>query len=146
MTTRARGLRLSEELEKEIEHERKLRGGLTFSEVATQLLREAVRMRRVPEIFFVDGLDSRRAAIAGTGLEVWEVIATYKSVGEDYEELKECYTWLGERPLSAALSYYRRYPEEIDARLSLEEHWTPERSWSEFPFTQPGDSGLDRAP
>ncbi len=146
MTTRARGLRLPKELEEEIERERKLRGGLSFSEVATQLLREGMRMRRVPGIFFVDGLDSRRATIAGTGLEVWEVIATHKSVGEDYGELEKSYPWLSRMQLLAALSYYELYPEEIDARLSLEEYWMTERVWSEFPFTRPGGPGPYRAP
>jgi hypothetical protein len=64
MSTRARGLRLPEELEEEIEREMKLRGA-TFSELATSLLREAVRMRRVPGIVFMDGPAGRRAAIAG---------------------------------------------------------------------------------
>lgn len=128
---------MPEDLEEEIERERKLRGGLSFSEVATQLLREAVRMRRAPGIYFVDGLEGRRAAVAGSGLEVWEVVATYKSVGEDYGELRESYPWLDERQISAALAYHELYPEEIDARISLEEYWTPERARSEFPFTRP---------
>ncbi len=93
---RARGLRLPEELEEEIGREMRLRGA-TFSEVATQLLREAVRMRRVPGIYFLDGLDSRRAAITGTGLEVWEVVATYKSLGADREALRESYPWLDDK-------------------------------------------------
>lgn len=142
MAARARGLRLPEELEAEISLEMRLRGG-TFSEVATQLLREAVRMRRIPGIFFLDGLDSRRAAITGTGIEVWEIVATYKSVGEDYEALRESYPWLDGKQLSAALAYYEAYPEEIDARLSLEERWTPERVWSELPFTRPRNSVRD---
>jgi hypothetical protein len=82
MLARARGLRLPEELQDEIEREMRLRGA-TFSEVATSLLREAVRMRRVPGIVFMDGPVGRRASIAGTGLDVWEVIATFKSVEED---------------------------------------------------------------
>lgn len=136
IVARARGLRLPEELEEEIGREMRLRGA-TFSEVATQLLREAVRMRRVPGIYFFDGLDSRRAAITGTGLEVWEVVATYKSLGADREALKESYPWLDDKQLSAALFYYELYPEEIDARLSLEERWTQENVWSELPFTRP---------
>lgn len=142
IVARARGLRLPEELEEEIGREMKLRGA-TFSEVATQLLREAVRMRRVPGIHFLAGLDSRRAAITGTGLEVWEVVATYKSLGEDRAALRESYQWLDDRQLSAALFYYELYPEEIDARLSLEERWTPETVWSELPFTRPGRPAPD---
>ncbi|MBA2441336.1 MAG: hypothetical protein H0V53_02870 [Rubrobacter sp.] len=67
--SRSRGLRLPEDLEKDIERESDLRGGASFSELAISLLREAVRMRRVPGIYFVDGLDSREAAVTGTGIE-----------------------------------------------------------------------------
>lgn len=140
MATRTRGLRLPEEVERGIESERRLRG-TSFSEEAIGLLREALRMRRTPGIYFVDGLDSRRAAVAGTGLEVWEIVATYKSAGEDYEELRRSYPHLSERQLKAALSYYELYPEEIDARIEREEYWTPERVWREFPFMRPGQAG-----
>lgn len=136
MPARARGLRLPEELQKEIEHEMALRGA-TFSEVASSLLREAVRMRRVPGIVFMDGPVGRRASIAGTGLDVWEVISTFKSVGEDRERLKASYEWLSDRQLSAALAYYDLYPREIDARMEEEARWTPERLYGEFPFVQP---------
>jgi uncharacterized protein (DUF433 family) len=136
MTTRARGLRLPEELQEEIEREMRLRGA-TFSEVATSLLREAVRMRRVPGIVFMDGPVGRRASIAGTGLDVWEVIATFKSVGEDRERLEASYGWLSDRQLSAALAYYGLYPEEIDARIEEEEYLTPERLNAGFPYLRP---------
>jgi uncharacterized protein (DUF433 family) len=136
MPTRARGLRLTEELEEEIEREMRLRG-TTFSEVATSLLREAVRMRRVPGIVFMDGPVGRRASIAGTGLDVWEVIATFKSVAEDRERLEASYGWLSDRQLAAALAYYGLYPEEIDARIEAEEYWTPEKLYAEFPYLRP---------
>lgn len=140
MTTRARGIRLPEDLEVEIERERKLRGAKSLTEVATSLLREAVRMRRVPGIVFMDGPTGRRATVAGTGLDVWEVIATYKSTSEDFERLKMAYEWLSEPQLKAALGYYALYPEEIDTRIEREEWWTPERVWQEFPYIRPGAS------
>ena len=139
MTTRARGLRLPEELEEEIEREMRLRG-LTFSEAVSSLLREAVRMRRVPGIVFMDGPAGRRASIAGTGLDVWEVVATFKDVDEDRERLKASYEWLSDRQLSAALAYYGLYPQEIDARIEREEWWTPERAREEFPFARSGEA------
>lgn len=139
MATKAHGLRLPKEIENEIEREMRLRGA-TFTEVATSLLREAVRMRRVPGIVFMDGPTGRRAVIAGTGLDVWEIIAQFREIEEDYEELEKCYPWLGRTQLSSALAYYEIYPEEIDARIEQEERWTPERLWSEYPFTRPGRS------
>ncbi|MBA3426231.1 MAG: DUF433 domain-containing protein [Rubrobacter sp.] len=156
MATKAHGLRLPEDLETEMERERARRGDPPFSELATSLLREALRMRRVPGIVFVDGLDSRRAAVAGTGLEVWEIVAAYKAagehtgVGEGFEELAASYPWLSEAQLRAALGYYELYPREIDARLEREERWTVERVWGEYPFMRPGgpvsdESGLDES-
>ena len=136
MATRARGLRLPEEIEKEIGREMRLRGA-TFSEVATSLLREAVRMRRAPGIVFMDGAGGRRAVIAGTGLDVWEVVSQFRETGESFEELKGCYPWLSEAQLSSALSYYELYPDEIDARIEREEYWTAERFWDEHPFMRP---------
>ena len=136
MPTRARGLRLPEELEKEIEREMTLRGA-TFSEVASSLLREAVRMRRVPGVVFMDGPTGRRACIAGTGLDVWEVISALKSVGADRGRLAASYEWLSDRQLSAALAYYDIYPQEIDARIEEEDRWTPEKLYGEFPYLRP---------
>lgn len=138
MPTRARGLRLSEELQGEIEREMELRGA-SFSEVASSLLREAIRMRRVPGIVFTDGPVGRRASIAGTGLDVWEVISTFKSVDRDRWRLKASYEWLSDRQLSAALAYYDLYPREIDVRIEDEEHWTPEKLYREFPFVRPSE-------
>ena len=129
---------MPDELEKEIEREMRLRGA-TFSEVASSLLREAVRMRRVPGVVFMDGPVGRRATIAGTGLDVWEVISTFKSVGADRERLEASYEWLSDRQLSAALAYYDLYPREIDARIEEEESWTPERLYGEFPYLRPRD-------
>src|SRR5919107_1212659 len=139
MPTRARGLRLPEELQEEIEREMRLRG-TTFSEVATSLLREAVRMRRVPGIVFMDGPVGSRASIAGTGLDVWEVIATFKGVGKDLERLAASYEWLSDRQFSAALAYYELYPEEIDARIEEEQYWTSERVYGEFPYLRPREA------
>ena len=131
------GLRLPEDVRSEIEREQQTRG-TTFSAAAISLLREAIRMRRVPGIHFVEGVGGpRRAAVAATGLEVWEIVRTYKEVGEDYGELKKSYPWLSEPQLRAALSYYELYPDEIEARLKLEESWTPERVKKEMPFAVP---------
>lgn len=140
MTTKARGLRLTEDLNEEIEREMRLRGDRSFSEVASGLLREAVRMRRVPGVVFMDGPTGRRAVIAGTGLDVWEVVSQFREVGEDFEELGACYPWLNRTQLSSALAYYESYPEEIDARLERERDWTPDRLWSEHPFARPGEA------
>jgi uncharacterized protein (DUF433 family) len=101
------------------------------------LLEEAVRMARVPGIIFVEGRERRRAAVAFSGLEVWDIVSTWKETGENSDAVAEAYPELSDAQLGAALAYYRRYPEDIDARLEREAHWTPERVAEEFPFTRP---------
>jgi uncharacterized protein (DUF433 family) len=107
-------------------------------------------MRRAPGILFTDGLAGRRAVIAGTGLDVCEVIAAWRAADEDFERLRAGYSWLSEPQLRAALSYYQLYPEEIDARLERERSWTPERVRHELPFATPpserGSTRRDRRP
>ena len=98
---------------------------------------EAVRMRRVPGIVFSDGPAGRRATVAGTGLDVWEVIRAWREAGEQFAGLRENYRWLSDLQLRSAVAYSELYPEEIDARLAAEEHWTAERVEAELPFLAP---------
>lgn len=136
MTTKPRGVRVPDRLDREIRHEAEIRGK-TWSATTQELLDEAIRMRRAPGILFADGPAGRRAVIAGTGLDVWEVIAAWQAVDEDLERLRAGYTWLTEQQLRAALSYYRLYPGAIDARLERERSWTPEKVRRELPFATP---------
>lgn len=105
--------------------------------MTTELLEEAIRMRRAPGVVFVDGPAGRRAVVAGTGLDVWEVISTWRENSRDDVGLRRSYPWLTEPQLRSALSYYEIYPKEIEARLDREAQWTPERVRRELPFAQP---------
>ena len=105
MATKTRGVRVSEELEGEIAREAEERGK-TWSAGTMELLEEAVRMRRAPGVVFFDGPSGRRAAVAGSGIDVREVIATWRQGDEDYDELRKNYGWLDETQIRAALSYY----------------------------------------
>jgi uncharacterized protein (DUF433 family) len=127
---------LPEELEGEIRREAE-RTRRNWSQMVAELLEEAVRMRRAPGIIFSSGPTGRRATVAGTGLDVWEVVATWRACGEDYDELRRNYDWLDEAQLRAALSYYALYPDEIEERLERERRWTADRVWSELPFARP---------
>lgn len=100
--------------------------------MATDLLTEEEKMRRVPGIIFVDGAMGRRARIAGTGLEVFEIINSYESVGEDLEGLLEAFHWLKAEQILAALHYYREFPEEIDAILDEMEAMVPPEIQAEY--------------
>ena len=95
-------------------------------------------MRRCPGIGFADGPAGRRARVLGTGLDVWELIATYKSLGENPARLRKAYPWLSDAQRRAALGYYAVYPEEIDRRIALNEQWTAERLRTHHPALLPG--------
>ena len=113
------------------------RTGRDFSSVANEMLSEAVKMRRIPGITFADGPAGRRARVAGTGIEVFEVVQSYRSVEQAWDRLRQVYHWLSEHQLRAALAYAEAYPEEIEERLRAEEYWTPERVWSTYPLMRP---------
>lgn len=136
MTTRARGLRLPEDLERQIEREGRERGQ-SWTRAAVGLLSEGVRMRRAPGILFADGPTGRRAVVAGTGLDVWEVIRTWQDGEKGFDEAKANYPWLSEAQIRAAIGYYELYPVEVDERLQREREWNAERVRQELPFATP---------
>ena len=133
MKTRARGIRLPEELAEEIERERERTGG-NFSETVAELLEEAVRMRRAPGIVFRSGPTGRRASVAGTGVDVWEIVAAYRRSDEDRERLEDSFPELDEQQLRAALNYHELSPEAIERRLEREDELGPEQVYEEHPF------------
>jgi uncharacterized protein (DUF433 family) len=135
-TSTARGVRLPSALYEAIQREADARGS-SWSALTNELLDEAIRQRRAPGIMFVDGASGRRAVLAGTGLDVWEIIQAWQDAGEDLARTHEAYSWLTELQIRAALGYYLLYPEEIDRRLAREEAWTRERLQSELPFALP---------
>ena len=128
-----KSFRLPVETTKEIEQMAK-ETGQDFSNVTKDLLEEAIKMRRCPGIIFAEGTSGRRARIAGTGIEVWEVIAAYKSVKKDFKRLKKAYHWLSGEQLKAALGYYAIYPKEIDRLIEQNEQWNDERLRERYPF------------
>ena len=108
--------------------------GKDFSGLARDFLVEAVKMKNCPGIIFADGPTGRRARIAGTGIDVWELIATFKGLNENYDKLKRAYDWLSENQLRSALSYYALYPEEIGDWLERNQDLTLEKVVKRFPF------------
>ena len=133
MTTVQKSIRLPKEAVKEIEA---LASGTgkDFSGIARDLLIEAVKMRRCPGVTFADGPTGRRAKIAGTGIDIWEFVATFKGLDENYKKLKEAYHWLGDQQIRSALSYYALYPDEIDAKITHNENITQEKIIKRFPL------------
>jgi len=128
-----KSLRLPTETLREIERMAQ-ESGRDFSAVTKDLLEEAIKMRRCPGIVFVEGTSGRRARVAGTGIEVWEIISTYQSVKKDAGRLKKSYRWLSPEQLRAALAYYSAYPEEIDQQIEKNQRWNQEEIKKRYPF------------
>lgn len=106
----------------------------TFPPFTKELLEGAIKMHRCPGIAFGEGVSGRRARIAGTGIEVWEIIANYKSVDKDFKRLITIYHWLTEIQLRAALAYYTAYHDEIEDLIARNESWTRESVQKRYPF------------
>src|SRR4030042_451766 len=128
-----KSLRLPPETMKEIEQMAK-ETGQDFSNVTKDLLQEAIKMRRCLGILFAEGTSGRRARVAGTGIEVWEMIGTYKSVKQDLKRLQKAYHWLSREQLRAALGYYMASPQEIDQLIEQNERWNEEKIRDRHPF------------
>ena len=108
----------------------------TFSSFTSELIEEAIKMRRCPGIMFDDGPAGRRARIQGTGLEVWEVIQGYQSLNNNFNALKKAFHWLTENQLLAVIGYAKAYPDEINALIGQNRVLTPEKVEKELPFAR----------
>lgn len=137
MPTIQKSLRMPEEIIKEIE-DLSRDSAMDFTAAVNELLEEALKMHRCPGVVFTEGTSGKRARIAGAGIEVWEVVAAYKSVGEDFKRLKKTYHWLTDQQLKTAIGYYRLYPEEIDAIVSENEGLTQKEIQKKYPFLSAG--------
>src|SRR4029077_12652744 len=94
------------------------RAGLPPRTLAQRYVDEGIRGEDHPLVRFADGPSGRRAALVGSGLDVWETIA---SVREHENDLSATASYL-EIPLGlveAAVNYYGAYREEIDAQIEL---------------------------
>ena len=93
--------------------------------LAQRYIEEGLRMDEHPLVRFADGPAGRRARLAGTGKDVWEVIAT---VRDNNADLAAAARYL-EMPLGlvqAAVTYYGAYQEEIDQWIELNKQETDE--------------------
>jgi uncharacterized protein (DUF433 family) len=96
-----------------------------FSEVAQDLIEEALRMRLCPGVYFADEPAGRDAKVAGTALGVWEVIRDYRAEGRDLKRLRRSLPQINHAHIQAALRYYAAWPEEIDEIIADNADATP---------------------
>ena len=140
--TMTKSLRIPHKILRELEAEFRNRA---FSSIANELLIEGIKMRRCPGIVFVDGSSGTRSArIAGTGNDVWLIIAGYQSMKQDWNRLKKTYRWLTEEQLRTALNYYACYPDEIESRIQANEAIALEKVYERYPFMRPPHEVLSR--
>lgn len=99
--------------------------GRSEPEVFDELVGEALKAREFSGVTFKGGPAGRRAAVAGTGLDVWEIVEMHGSMGR--ELLLESMANVSERALATALAYRDAYPEEIEA--AIEENALPPEHW-----------------
>lgn len=118
MATKSRPLsiRISTETEELIAAEAR-RTHRSKGAVIEGLAEEALRTRMFPGIAFRGDDWDRRPWVIGTAFDIWQVIDAYRDVGS--VEAMVTAGNLSERQARLALSYYERFPEEIDEDISL---------------------------
>ncbi len=99
------------------------RMGYTPRALAQRYVDEGLRRDEHPLVRFADGPAGRRAALVGSGLDVWEVVAT---VGDNENDLTQAAELLSISLalVQAAIDYYGAFKDEIDAQIAdNEEAW-----------------------
>src|SRR3954451_7051213 len=88
--------------------------------LAQRYVEEGLRMDEHPLVRFTDGPAGRRARLAGTGSDVWEVIATVRDNDGDVAASAR-YLGLPLGLVQAAVVYYGAHRAEIDVWLERNE-------------------------
>lgn len=89
----------------------------TRTALAERYVEEGLRMDDHPGIGFADGATGRRAVVIGTGLDVWELIATVKQSKGSVVAVAR-YLELPVGVVRTAVRYYAAFPDEVDDRLA----------------------------
>ena len=105
----------------------------SVSDVAQQLLEEAIRTRECPGIYFAEEPAGRTAKIMGTGLGVWELMRDFIAAGQGDDRVREVFPQLTSAQISAARNYFLRYRDEIERRIAENAALTPESVAARFP-------------
>lgn len=93
--------------------------------LAQRLVDEGLRMEEHPLVRFAEGPVGRRARMVGSGVDVWEVVATVRDNGGDVGEAAR-YLEMPLGLVQAAVAYYGAHPSEIDEWIALNEQESAE--------------------
>lgn len=124
-------MRLRRSLRKDLEITA-LRTRRSVAEVAQELLEEALRMRQCPGIYFGEEPSGRTAKIGGTGLGVWEVLRDFAR-DQNAARIRKAFPQLSQAQVTAALMYYSRFRDEVQARIDANAALTPESIEGRYP-------------
>src|SRR5438445_4825607 len=105
-----------------------------LSRVIREMLELMLRMQQFPGIVFVEGPAGRRAHVAGTGLDVWEVIRLLQEY-QAVSKLREAFPPLSTIAIQVAKAYAEAYPEEINTFLALNNQ-SPEQLRKKLPWLE----------
>jgi len=114
MATRTRSFRLSDSLLSRLS-DRAVSTGESASALAARYLDEALRVDEHPAVVFVTRPGGRRAMLAGTRLNVADVVAAAKA-GGSAEAAAESLD-LPVAKVRASLRYYADFKDEVDAEI-----------------------------
>lgn len=118
-TTRQRSFRLTDGTLHLLD-ERAAEHGESSNALAQRLLDESLRLERHPLLRFREGGSGiRRPALAGTRLDVWQVIETLRIHDGDIEDTAG-YFAITPAQVRACISYYADFQGEIDAYAAAE--------------------------
>ncbi|MGH3077642.1 MAG: ribbon-helix-helix protein, CopG family [Gaiellaceae bacterium] len=87
--------------------------GESSNSLAARYIEEGLRMDDHPLIRFRDGAAGRRAALAGTRLDVWQVVETLRNSESSLERTAE-YLSVPPAWVQASVRYYAAYRDEVD--------------------------------
>jgi uncharacterized protein (DUF433 family) len=105
-------LRLSDSVAAELDRTAK-RAGESRTRLVERYIDEGLRRDEHPLIDFRGSGSARRPALAGSRLDVWQVIATFKNSEKDVDATAK-YFDIPVAHVRAAIRYYAQYKDEID--------------------------------
>lgn len=108
--------------------------GLSRNALAARYLAEGIRRDEFPQITFRDGALGRRAALAGTRLDVWQVVETVRAHANSVDEAA-AYLGLPADHVLAAVRYTAAHRAEID-EITAREHAAADRAEQIWRATQ----------